>query len=494
MSARTADKLGIGILTCKRLPLLKQTLVDLEAAAPGILAHAYVVAHVNGSDPETEQYLRSLKFVNRIVSTAGPVQSIGHGVAKLTSVVFAESRVQYYLHLEDDWSAIKSKDPWLDRACNILDRDPSIGAVRLRAASERVLPYHVVTGQPINWAANKGFRRAPSAHFTFNPTLTSVRHAKQIYAGSTGEGDAQRRYLKMKLATAQLVPGVFKHIGSRNSLRNNGRPFYTSVHARPIAPDSRSAVVYKSPAVASTPKSPTSPVGTSVPKNGTAKRKLRASVIVPCIARHLEHVPTLLKRIAAQSRKPEQLVISISECAGVPRQLQILFAQQPFEVVVKTNPNVAFAGANRNAAGDASNGDVLIYQDADDLPHPQRIETIMWAFESQPIDHLMHQYAHEDHPSHASVRTQWKGVFTKDTTLSALQKQPSYGMGGLHNGQIATTRSLFSKLRWSPTLRRGQDVDYNKKSYRVTKQTYVLKLPLIWYQQRLTSAPETIGK
>src|SRR3990167_5690905 len=50
------------------------------------------------------------------------------------------------------------------------------------------------------------------------------------------------------------------------------------------------------------------------------------------------------------------------------------------------------AGKNRNIACSHAEGDILIAQDADDIPHPQRIEIIKYVFENYATEHLLHSY------------------------------------------------------------------------------------------------------
>jgi hypothetical protein len=88
--------------------------------------------------------------------------------------------------------------------------------VRLRHAEERVLPYYEITRKEIAWKPGQGFRQAPAAHFTFNPSLIRRTDIPKIYPCSS-EHHAQIRFLEAGLGTAQLEPGIFRHIGGGKS-------------------------------------------------------------------------------------------------------------------------------------------------------------------------------------------------------------------------------------------------------------------------------------
>ena len=71
--------------------------------------------------------------------------------------------------------------------------------------------------------------RARAAHFTFNPFLMRARDIAEVFPAAA-ETVAQRRFLATGLATAQLSPGVFTHLGAGRS-RGLG-PYRALVAAR----------------------------------------------------------------------------------------------------------------------------------------------------------------------------------------------------------------------------------------------------------------------
>ena len=52
----------------------------------------------------------------------------------------------------------------------------------------------------------------------------------------------------------------------------------------------------------------------------------------------------------------------------------------PFKVIYIFHKECKYAGDNRNCACEKASGDIFITQDADDIPHPQRIEIIKYMF------------------------------------------------------------------------------------------------------------------
>jgi hypothetical protein len=110
-------------------------------------------------------------------------------------------------------------DPdWIHRARWILNQYPNVGQVRLRHITEKVLPYHMVTKRPIIWKRENGFQLSPAAHYTFNPSLIRSSEVRKIFP-CRDECEAQQKFLRTGLASAQLLPGAFHHNGANQSLR-----------------------------------------------------------------------------------------------------------------------------------------------------------------------------------------------------------------------------------------------------------------------------------
>lgn len=114
----------------------------------------------------------------------------------------------------------------------------------------------------------------------------------------------------------------------------------------------------------------------------------KVSVIVPCHSDHFPLLRTLLLQYQGQSVKPDEIVIALSNAGAVdPHQLGFLKkCSWPFELKIIESPHQQEPAVNRNLACRASTGDLIICQDADDLPHRQRVQVIKYLFEHYEID------------------------------------------------------------------------------------------------------------
>lgn len=215
-----ASDVVVTLLTGRRPDLLAATLDGLRFNAPGLLETAHVVALHNGNDGSDDQTIAELELVGEHVDqwlTSADLSPVGPATSRLAAQVPATGRA-YWLHLEDDWRATKHHPGWLDRARELLTADPGLAQVRVRRADERVLRRHMVTSRPLRWRDHGDHQRAPDAHWTNNPALVRAVDAALAWPAD-GERAAQRRWHAAgRRATAQLVPGEFKHLGEGASL------------------------------------------------------------------------------------------------------------------------------------------------------------------------------------------------------------------------------------------------------------------------------------
>ena len=215
--ARTAPAeipggIAISLLTGGRPQLLKRTVEALARTLPQLLERARVTAFVNGDDAESGDFVAGLPFVDRVLRHPGRRMPIGPAASRVIAQALKPGDARYLLHLEDDWEMSTQDDTWLRRAVTILDGEPQIGQVRLRHRGERVRRRHMVTTQVIRWEERAGYLLSESAHWTFNPSLIRASDAPTAWPAAD-EAAAQRAFLRSGLWTAQLTPGVFRHLG-----------------------------------------------------------------------------------------------------------------------------------------------------------------------------------------------------------------------------------------------------------------------------------------
>lgn len=214
------------------------------------------------------------------------------------------------------------------------------------------------------------------------------------------------------------------------------------------------------------------------------------SVIVPCCYKHFHLVPELLEAISIQTKLPDEVVISISESEKIPvdqiKKTENL--QYPFKVRLIFHKERLYAGENRNSACENAIGDIFISQDADDIPHPQRIEIVTNFFKLYPnIQQIIHKWT-----ANPAMN---RNFFTLDKIERYLVTNWSYysTFTGVHNGNCAIRRQVFDKIQWT-NKQKAQDVEFNKKVIEYFAQTMVIDARLLVYRNNLSSWRKTCAK
>ena len=210
----------------------------------------------------------------------------------------------------------------------------------------------------------------------------------------------------------------------------------------------------------------------------------KVSVIVPCSYKHAEHLYLLLKLCERQTMVPDEVVISLSEADKVDALIlqRIRNERWQFPLILLTSNNKQYAGTNRNIASERATGHILIYQDSDDLPHPQRFEIIRYFFENYSIDHLLHEFVSSEELKQFPWLDARNIPFSYEKNLDAAWKRNPM----LHNGCPTIRKKVLAKVKWPDTAHQ-EDTTFNGKVYRECKHCMFIKAPLYVYRIELST-------
>lgn len=228
---------------------------------------------------------------------------------------------------------------------------------------------------------------------------------------------------------------------------------------------------------------------------------LTTSVIIPCHAPHFQYMQGLLQSYELQTRLPDEVVVALSGCGQLDSEAVSALQQQAFAFPVRyiCNDGPVSRGANRNLAAGQALGDILICQDADDVPHPRRIEFCMKVFEDEPsVNFILHGCA-------LSLESE------KPKTTYALKVSPDeflalrfssfnlpaipYPEGKLPpqhhcfcNGVPTLKRSLWvNGAHWIESLQRTEDVRFVRMLVNRHGGGIFLNLPLYYYRRECSA-------
>ncbi len=212
-------------------------------------------------------------------------------------------------------------------------------------------------------------------------------------------------------------------------------------------------------------------------------KSLTTSVIIPCCGKHFYLLPALLECYTKQTVLPDEIVVSLSDSIGAINDECIKLELQawPFKLKIVKAERRQSAGENRNIACANASGDILICQDADDIPHPQRVEIAKYWFENYRVDHLIHLWSDNENSLNL--------IF--DKTALNVERYVNYPMPihipYAHNGNICIKKEVAQKIKWEHVFGYDKDVQYNQAVYKAFKDKIAIKAPLIVYRNHLSS-------
>lgn len=120
---------------------------------------------------------------------------------------------------------------------------------------------------------------------------------------------------------------------------------------------------------------------------------MTVSVFIPTTPNYIKYLNSILDAYINDSTvKPDEIVVSISNYKEIDNVLMENLIKKFNHVKFILHENILLAGPNRQCANKYCDSDIIIYQDSDDLPHPQRVEIIKYVFNNYDIVHLNHSY------------------------------------------------------------------------------------------------------
>lgn len=214
----------------------------------------------------------------------------------------------------------------------------------------------------------------------------------------------------------------------------------------------------------------------------------KISVIVPCHYSHFYLLHDLVEAYANQTVIPNEIIISLSQSDQIPAPDITAFKTKnwPFKVILLCHLQKLTAALNRKMAAKASTGDLILFQDADDLPHPKRVEIVKYIFEHNRIHHLVHSFVPEgsEFPDYSIEST----PLIKTTFDLLIEGIPADGsIIPLQHGHICVTRPVIINAFWKPENEPGEDIHFNIATMRrFMGSCYVTPLRLVLFRGSLS--------
>jgi glycosyltransferase involved in cell wall biosynthesis len=180
---------------------------------------------------------------------------------------------------------------------------------------------------------------------------------------------------------------------------------------------------------------------------------MKISIIIPCIPEHFFTMMRAADAYLKQTRIPDEIVIVLSNSSNLEQRNKILFKKFTDEIFLKTRKNniriyyvnnLLSPGAARTLCSQYCQGDLLILNDADDMPHRRRTEIIEGYFNSRDIIALNHSF--------------WWAPNMRENTIAELNEKTEQI---LKNIKVIQSSQIYEHYQKMPDDVYGQFCDFN---------------------------------
>jgi glycosyltransferase involved in cell wall biosynthesis len=206
------------------------------------------------------------------------------------------------------------------------------------------------------------------------------------------------------------------------------------------------------------------------------------TVGIPCYKPHLVKLQRLLDSLEAQTRKPDEVIVSTS--STLPEDIPKL-PTYSFPVILIVDAKRRKAAENRNNCFRLARCDIVSVIDSDDVCHKQRLEFIEKAF-MKGAEFVLHGFS--------TNLTDLEKTYTDDDNviqMNVLQRAPSgcavhkHNMYlPIHHGHSSATKELVKKLEVgeSPYYDYREDTLYCWESLGIVTSNAYLNMIASYYE------------
>ncbi len=241
------------------------------------------------------------------------------------------------------------------------------------------------------------------------------------------------------------------------------------------------------------------------------KSSLRVSVVIPHYNQNV-FLKDALEGLARQSTLPDEVIIVDDSSDNYDTVIEVVNAYKAkLKIKLYKPEKKLYAGFARQYGAEKANGDIIIYHDADDISHQNRVELTKYffmknnkllqfnigyySFSNQFYD-ILRDFQHlEAEKNTVPVDYIWEEM--KDKLIN--QKYSSFksygiragsfgysGNFGCQAGHVACRKEVVSKLKWtSPTdytFTKYEDYDFNFMLFLSGQNIIQIDLPLVYYR------------
>ena len=200
----------------------------------------------------------------------------------------------------------------------------------------------------------------------------------------------------------------------------------------------------------------------------TTNNPNKISVVIPCLYLHLIYIKDLLNNYTnIQTITVNEIVLVIADANKLEDQQlleDIMNIDYPYELkIIKINGK-SLAGNSRYIGISNASNDIIIFQDADDIPHKQRTEIIYYYFKKYlNVVHICHKWCKKEDEFNKLNETGFKisKIKYSISNYNIFLNKKFRKLEHIANGNIAIRKKIYTNIDWHRKQLRRQDIATN---------------------------------
>ena len=205
------------------------------------------------------------------------------------------------------------------------------------------------------------------------------------------------------------------------------------------------------------------------------------SIGVPCILKHVKHLPTLIQSINNQTLLPYEIIISLSSTDKITGEYIRNKINEISKVHVKVIDTIdeKYAGDNRNICVENCNTELISFIDADDELCPTRTEVLEKVYKEYDYDVLYHLHTNDDICNNFDGNILNNYVLRKKINIDDNKyinfTKSSIAVNKIHHGHYTIKTDVMKNIP-SKSYRRAQDTEHLHRLY-LNSDINIMALP-----------------
>lgn len=230
---------------------------------------------------------------------------------------------------------------------------------------------------------------------------------------------------------------------------------------------------------------------------------VRVSVIIPVCPKHFSLIDNLIASLLkAGTETISEIIVCASECGSVK---SLGLRRDSSKLKVLPTKQRCNAAENRNRGIDAATGDWLMFCDADDLVHPNKVDCFLCCLELHPdMDLFYHSYADKTEQFDTSTNKIRQPVMFECANVERVdprtkqvfwRPEPQPDNQRCCYGHIIVRAAAVQrlKIRYDESLMRREDSDFGVRALENGCKAYYVPLKLIHYRKQFSATPALLG-